>query len=113
VYSNQALERDLDFREARPGWRALLQIDDPSFALLRRGSPCDQRMRSEPAWKVAYDDPVCSLFVRLSSPLGARISRGPIPDFPSDGAGTWLPSHGHGYEETMKIGFDPRAPSLP
>jgi hypothetical protein len=73
VYSSQALTRDLDFREARPSWRALLQIGDPSFALLRRGSPSDERMRSEPGWRLAYEDPLCSLFVRLTSPPATRI----------------------------------------
>ena len=69
VYSSQALARDLDFREARPGWRALLQIGNPRFALLRRGSPCDQRMRAEPGWRLAYEDSLCSLFLPAASKL--------------------------------------------
>ncbi len=91
VYSSQALARNLNFGEARPGWRTLLQIGNPSFALLRRGSPCEQRMREEPGWKVAYEDPFCSLFVRPTSPLGARIAQSPISDLPIDGSGIWFP----------------------
>jgi hypothetical protein len=82
VYSSQALARDLDFREGRPGWRALLETSDPVAALLRRGSPCDLRLRSEPDWKVAYEDPLSTLLVRLASPLADRISQTPVPDVP-------------------------------
>jgi hypothetical protein len=80
VYSSQALARDLDFREGRPGWRALLRVRDPSFALLRRGSPCEQRLREEPGWKVAYEDRLSTLLVRQASPLADRISQSPAPD---------------------------------
>jgi hypothetical protein len=77
VYSARALARDLDFREGRPGWRALLETGHPVAALLRRGSPCDQRMRSKPGWKVAYEDPVSTLLVRLASPLADSIRNVP------------------------------------
>jgi hypothetical protein len=80
VYSSQALARDLEFREARPGWRVLLQTGDPNFALLRRGSPCEQRLREEPGWKVAYEDRLSTLLVRQASPLADRISQSPAPD---------------------------------
>ena len=91
VYSSQALVRDLDFREARPDWRAQFQTGDPALALLRRGSPADQRMREEPGWSVAYEDPVCSLFVRVTSPISIQISQTPISNLPSEGEGTWFP----------------------
>jgi hypothetical protein len=108
VYSSQVLARDLDFRGARLCWRALVQIVDPSFALLRRGLRSDERMRSEPGWRVVYEDPVCSLFVRLTSTLSARVSQVPIPDLPCDGTGTRFPSRTLLYEDRMKVGFDLR-----
>jgi hypothetical protein len=113
VYSSEVLARDLDFREARPGWRALLQIGDPSFALLRRGSRSDQQMRAEPDWRVAYEDPVSSFFIRQTHSLDTRITQTPSPNLLRDGTGTRSPILDSVYVVKMEIGFEPQNTFLP
>jgi hypothetical protein len=91
VYSEQMQCRDADFRKGLPGWEDLLRRSEPSLALLRRGTMSDQRMRQQSGWAMAYEDRVCSLFVREGASLWERISQVTIPPLPCDGKGMWFP----------------------
>jgi len=91
VYSEQMQCRDADFRKGLPGWEDLLRRGEPSLALLRRGTMSDQRMRQQSGWAMAYEDRICSLFVREGASLWERISQVTIPPLPCDGKGMWFP----------------------
>jgi hypothetical protein len=48
-----------------PTWRRALTAWPTEAVLVRSATAVDRRMRAEPGWRVAYEDPVATLFLRL------------------------------------------------
>lgn len=92
VYSAEALERDARFREGRPGWDALLRCGNPPMALLRRDSRAEHLMRRQTGWTAAYEDRLCTLFLRDDAASRCRLSNSLTPEALGGPDGTWFPA---------------------
>lgn len=69
VYGLDVEEEHFDFLTSEPDppptWRRALTAWPTEAVLVRSATAVDRRMRAEPGWRVAYEDPVATLFLRL------------------------------------------------
>ncbi len=93
VYSDAVYKKDLQFRfGVGPKWDAMLKDYPTQMALLDKRFACFNLMKLLPEWRLAYEDPLCGLFVRKGSPQDAALADAkPNPDIPYDGVGCYFP----------------------
>jgi hypothetical protein len=64
AFAPELLERHLDFYEARPGWRALLQDPEADAVLAPSTAPVVASLAREPGWTRVYRDDSYQVFAR-------------------------------------------------
>jgi hypothetical protein len=84
VYSDEIYQEDQRFLYGIGAWDALLRRGHPELALMSREFAADNLLRLAPAWRVAYEDQRCTLFVRRGSRYESQLRGATIPRIPDD-----------------------------
>jgi hypothetical protein len=91
VYPRAVYDEDQQLLYGVGRWDALLHRDAPAAVLMSRRFAADNLLRLSPAWRVAFEDAACTLFVRVGSPEERALLATPRPAAVPDEADVSFP----------------------